>query len=51
LTGTGGGKLAPAVDVAIRVPADHTSHVQETHLAVEHLLATLVERELLDPQS
>jgi D-sedoheptulose 7-phosphate isomerase len=46
LTGTGGGKLAPAADVAIRVPSDVTAHIQEGHLAVEQLLALLIERQL-----
>ena len=43
LTGGSGGKLAPLADVAIRVPSDVTAHVQECHLAVEQLLASLVE--------
>jgi D-sedoheptulose 7-phosphate isomerase len=47
LTGSGGGKLATRTDVAVRVPADHTSHVQEAHLAIEHAIATVVERALL----
>jgi D-sedoheptulose 7-phosphate isomerase len=46
LTGSGGGKLAPASDVTIRVPSVVTAHVQECHLAIEHLLALLVERAL-----
>ncbi len=46
LTGSSGGKLAPASDVAIRVPSEATAHVQECHLAVEQLLALLLEREL-----
>lgn len=46
LTGESGGKLAPMADVAIRVPSDVTAHVQESHLAVEQLLALLIEREL-----
>jgi D-sedoheptulose 7-phosphate isomerase len=47
LTGEDGGKMSPAADVTIRVPSDHTGHVQETQTAIEHLLATLVERALL----
>jgi D-sedoheptulose 7-phosphate isomerase len=43
LTGSSGGKLAPLADVAIRVPSAETAHVQEGHLAVEQLLASLVE--------
>jgi D-sedoheptulose 7-phosphate isomerase len=46
LTGASGGRLAPMADVAIRVPSDVTAHVQECHLAIEQLLALLVEREL-----
>lgn len=46
LTGASGGKLAPMADVAIRVPSDVTAHVQESHLAIEQLLALLVERAL-----
>jgi D-sedoheptulose 7-phosphate isomerase len=46
LTGAGGGKLAPMADVAISVPDDRTGHIQEAHLALEHLLALLIEREL-----
>lgn len=46
LTGGSGGKLAPMADVAIRVPSDVTAHIQESHLAVEQLLALLIERQL-----
>jgi D-sedoheptulose 7-phosphate isomerase len=46
LTGASGGALAPAADVAIRVPSEETAHIQECHLAIEQLLALLVEREL-----
>lgn len=46
LTGRGGGELGGLVDLAIRVPLDATSHVQEAHLAVEHTLAFAVENAL-----
>jgi D-sedoheptulose 7-phosphate isomerase len=46
LTGASGGKLAPMADVAITVPSEATAHIQECHLAVEQLLALVVEREL-----
>ena len=46
LTGASGGTLATAADVAIRVPSNVTAHIQECHLAVEQLLASLVEDEL-----
>ena len=43
LTGRSGGELAPLADVAIRVPSEVTAHIQECHLTVEQLLASLVE--------
>ena len=51
LTGGSGGTLAPLADVAIRVPSTVTAHIQECHLAIEQLLASLVERALYpDPR-
>ena len=44
--GRGGGALAGIVDEAFIVAAEATSHIQEIHLAVEHLLVEIVEREL-----
>jgi D-sedoheptulose 7-phosphate isomerase len=46
LTGEGGGRLAPLADAAIRVPSTVTAHIQECHLAIEQLLALLVEEDL-----
>jgi phosphoheptose isomerase len=46
LTGEGGGKLAPLADAAIEVPSTVTAHIQECHLAVEQLIALIVERDL-----
>jgi D-sedoheptulose 7-phosphate isomerase len=46
LTGEEGGKMAPLADAAVRIPSDHTSHVQEAQTAIEHLIAMLVERQL-----
>jgi D-sedoheptulose 7-phosphate isomerase len=46
LSGESGGSLAPLADVAIRVPSSTTGHIQEAHLAVEHLLASVTERAL-----
>jgi phosphoheptose isomerase len=46
LTGEGGGSLAPLADVAIRVPSRVTAHIQESHIAIEQLMALLVERTL-----
>ena len=45
LTGAGG-LLATLADVAISVPSTDTQHVQEAHLAIEHLICWLVERDL-----
>lgn len=41
-----GGQLAQLCDAAVRVPSSHTPHIQEAHLAVEHVLCDLVERML-----
>jgi phosphoheptose isomerase len=46
LTGESGGDLAPLADVAIQVPSTTTAHIQECHLAIEQLLALVVERAL-----
>jgi phosphoheptose isomerase len=43
LTGESGGKLAPLAHVAVRVPSTVTAHIQECHLTVEQLFASLVE--------
>ena len=40
------GALAPLADIAIAVPTSDTQHMQEAHLAIEHLLCGLVERAL-----
>jgi D-sedoheptulose 7-phosphate isomerase len=46
LTGGSGGGLASLADVAIMVPSSVTAHIQEAHIAVEQLIALLVERDL-----
>jgi D-sedoheptulose 7-phosphate isomerase len=40
------GPLAGMADVAIRVPSQNTQHIQESHLAIEHVICHLVERQL-----
>lgn len=45
LTGSRG-RLRELADVAVCVPSDRTAHIQETHLAVEHIVCHLVERAL-----
>ena len=49
-TGASGGDLAGLADAAVLVPSTVTAHIQESHLAVEQLLASLVE-EALYPRS
>ena len=49
LSGKDGGKMAPLLnehDVEIRVPADKTNRIQETHLLVIHCLCDLIDRGL-----
>ncbi len=45
LTGPAG-DLATVADIAIAIPSLDTQHMQEAHLAVEHLLCSLIERGL-----
>lgn len=40
------GKLMAAADVAICVPSSDTQHIQEAHIAIEHIVCELVERSL-----
>jgi D-sedoheptulose 7-phosphate isomerase len=42
------GPLRDLADVAICIPSDVTQHIQETHLAIEHLVCHFVERALFD---
>ena len=42
------GRLASVADVAISIPSSDTQLIQETHLAVEHILCDLVECHLFD---
>lgn len=48
-SGRDGGALAKArfVDLCLTVPTDFTPHVQESHIALGHILCFLTERELL----
>ena len=43
LCGRGGGKLAGCVDVPIVVPSDRTPRIQETHIAIIHVLCELID--------
>lgn len=48
LTGGTGGKLADLDEVVIRVPSNHVQHIQETHIAIGHILCLLLERALFE---
>ena len=53
LCGRGGGKLAGSVDVPIVVPSENTARIQETHIAIIHVLCELVDDALFpatDPE-
>jgi len=43
-SGSGRVPLLRMVDVAICVPSDNTQHIQEAHIAIEHVICFLVER-------
>jgi D-sedoheptulose 7-phosphate isomerase len=43
LTGSQG-SLRTLADVAVAVPETVTAHIQEVHLAIEHILCHLIER-------
>ena len=45
LTGRSGGKLRKLCDIAICVPVDATTIIQEHHIAVYHALCTMLEEE------
>jgi D-sedoheptulose 7-phosphate isomerase len=42
-SGNGGGKMVPLCDYNIIIPSDVTAHIQESHLALEHIYCHLVE--------
>ena len=51
LTGRSGGTIAAALrapDIEIRVPAERTCRIQETHITVIHCLCDLIDAELID---
>jgi len=43
LLGRGGGKLADRVDLALVVPSDDTQRIQESHIALAHVIAEVAE--------
>ena len=48
LTGSNGGAMSEWCDFLIAVPSGITAHIQEAHLALEHIFSTLVERRYLE---
>lgn len=45
LTGSGG-RLREIAEVSISVPSANTQHIQESHIAIEHIICELVEHDL-----
>jgi D-sedoheptulose 7-phosphate isomerase len=46
LTGGDGGEVPGRVDVCLRVPAQATPRIQESHIVIAHVICDLVERDL-----
>jgi len=44
MTGEGGGKLAEHADILLAVPSAVTMHIQESHIALGHVITLAVER-------
>ncbi len=47
--GNGGGAMGPLCDIQVIVPSRITMHIQESQLALEHILTLLVERMYFGP--
>ena len=45
------GRLRELADIAVCVPSEVTAHIQEAHLAIEHIVCHLVERALFSPRN
>ncbi len=48
--GNGGGAMGPLCDITVLVPSRITMHIQESQLALEHILTLLVERIYFGPE-
>jgi D-sedoheptulose 7-phosphate isomerase len=48
MTGFGGGQLADQVDFCLRVPSTDTARIQESHIAIGHLICQGVDEALAD---
>jgi D-sedoheptulose 7-phosphate isomerase len=44
-TGKTGGEMFPLCDFLISIPSDVTTHIQQEHLALEHIFCMIVERQ------
>jgi D-sedoheptulose 7-phosphate isomerase len=51
LTGGCGGRIDTLVDAAIRVPSTNTQCIQESHIAIGHIICDLVERTLFQKEA
>lgn len=50
-TGGTGGKLKGNIDYLLEVPSEITSHIQESHIMIGHIICCLVERELFSDKN
>lgn len=48
-TGASGGALSALADVLLAVPHDQTSHIQEAHMAIGHVMCGIAEAALCPP--
>ena len=48
LTGKDGGQAARVADISIVVPSEMTSWIQESHIAIIHILCELLEKKLYE---
>jgi D-sedoheptulose 7-phosphate isomerase len=44
MTGEDGGKLADHADILLAVPSSVTMHIQESHIALGHVITLAVEK-------
>ena len=49
-SGNGGGRMAELCDHNVIVPSETTMHIQESHLALEHIFCMIVERCYFGPE-
>jgi D-sedoheptulose 7-phosphate isomerase len=45
-TGAGGGDMLRLCDVCVRIPSQHTPHIQEGHEILGHILCAMIERSM-----